>query len=73
MQEAMVTAVVYADVSYRLSPASNEAPWCVKSGQEAAIRISSSLVWAPHIHFSVALFKKDGNSCTYFTRILVCS
>ena len=50
----MATAATQADVSYRISPASNEPPWCVKSGQEAAIKISSCgniMGWTPHAHY----------------------
>ena len=50
----MATTDIRADVSCRLSPASNEAPWYVQSDQEAAITMSScgNMVWTPHVHFS---------------------
>ena len=57
MQDSLATAAIQADVSCRLSPASNGAPWCVQSGQETAIMTSlcGNMVWTPHVHFSECL------------------
>ena len=55
--DTLATTAIQADVSCRLPPASNEAPWCVQSGQEAAITMSScgNMIWTPHVHFSECL------------------